>query len=653
MKLKGFWYDGVLILFSLIAALAFTGYTAMKGDSALALAELIAIAAVGCFAVVRILMSRKKYRRMMKRASEKMDYSDTKVLSSFPFPAAVCDEDGFVKWCNDSFVSEISDGEITQSFNIGSIVALNAHFPDIYAKVDDKYFTAYTLDFHKDGNKYAVYCFIDITDLKQTEFKYNSTRPYVIVIETDNIDDSRSDFRDSEKSEIKGRMETMIADWCDRYDSVSKRISDDRLMIVTEKKNVDRMREDKFSILSDIRKFEYKEKNAGITISVGVSFGDTIKTAEKNAKKALDMALGRGGDQVAFRKEDGSYEFMGGVSRSAEKYSKTRARMRANKLAGEIRESSNVIICGHRFSDYDSLGASVGVAGIALSCDVPAYIVINKDESLAGMLISRLQKNGFENVLIDKSSAEKLVNRKTLFVMVDTNTPSFCECPEIFEKCERYAIIDHHRLSPSFKEEDAHLFHNPVASSACEIVTEYITYVVDDFKVSSIIAESLLSGIMLDTKNFISHTGVRTFQAAAYLKERGADVVSVNRLFANSMKITKVKSSVICAAKVFDQYAIASVPPENESSRLIAAKAADELLAASEVEASFVIYRDKNNTCISARSLGEVNVQLIMESMGGGGHQTMAACQLGEISFDEAEEMIIEKINLLCDKGEE
>lgn len=650
MKLKGFWYDSLLIILSVSAAAAFAVYTGLKVDMRLALTEAVVILAVVIFGLVRALLANRQYERMLKKASQRMDYSNSKVLSTLPYPSAVCNEKGFVTWCNNLFNTEIADGDISQSFNIGKIIPNTDASGNIYAKVGEKYYSVFTLNFHKDGENYRVFNFLDSTYLKQTEEKYKSTRPYVIVIETDNIDDFRSDFRDSEKTEIKGRMESMIDEWCDKFNSVAKRISDDRLMIITEKNNVDAMRNEKFSILANVRDFEFKNKNAGVTLSVGISGGNTIKDAEKGARKAIEMALGRGGDQVALRGPDGSYEFVGGVSRSAEKYSKTRARMRANKLCSEICDSSNVLVCGHKYSDYDAIGAAVGVALIARFNNIPAYVVTNQNQTLAKPLIDKLVKNGFSELFIDEDEANKLINKKTFLVLVDTHLPSFAECPNLFDKCERYAIIDHHRLSAKVNEDDKHLLHNPTASSACEMVTEYISYTVDDNSVPSAIAEALLSGIMLDTKNFVSRTGVRTFQAAAYLKERGANIVSVKKLFSNSIEITKIKSEVMGKAEQYKNCAISFVSEGTADSRIIAAQAADDLLSTIGIEASFVIYFDGQKTCISARSLGEVNVQLIMEALGGGGHQTMAACQLIDKSMIEAKSLLIKEIDKIPTK---
>lgn len=645
MKLKGYWYDSLFITVSAVVGAAFALYTAIRGDLRLALFEAVAILAVLVFGLVRVLLSGRRYERMLKKASLRMDYSDTNVLSTLSYPVAVCDEQGVVVWHNSHFADDIASQRKGKSHDISDLIPNQDADGEIYAAAGDKYYFVYTQAFHKDSADYRVFSFIECTDLKTTEQKYNQSRPYAIVIETDNIDDSRSDFRDVEKAEIKSRLEAMVDDWCYSFDSVSKRISDDRLMVITEKSNLERMKADKFRILADVRNYEFKGKNAGVTLSIGVSGGDSIRLAEKGARKALEMAIGRGGDQVALKKSDGSYEFMGGVSRTAEKYSKTRARMRANMLATAIKESSNVIICGHKFSDYDALGSAAGVAQIARNFSIPAFIAIDRNKTLAGKLADRIEASGLGEIMIDGSEAERLINKKTLFVLVDTHQYTFCEYPELFEKCERYAIIDHHRLTATVSEDDKRFYHNPVASSVSEMVAEYMTYVVDDKLVPPVVAEALLAGIMLDTKNFVARTGVRTFQAAAYLKERGADIVAVKKLFSNSMETTKVKSLVISNAEMYKNCVISVVDNGTDNARVIAAQAADDLLNTSGIEASFVMYTDGSKTCISARSLGSVNVQLVMEALGGGGHQTMAACQIADVTPEAAKQMLQAQID--------
>ena len=629
MKIKGFRYDGAVFAAVLLTAVGFTGYTALTGQRTLALWEFGAIVVLLAFFLFRALFAKRRYRKMLAAAAKKLDHTDPKVLSSFKYPVCVCDGDSRVTWCNELFANEIAGGDLTQSYSANRFLkGKDPDEGDVCVKVGEKYFSVFCSHFHKNGFNYTVYELIDNTELKSIEAEFYRTRPYSILIEVDNIDDTRSDLKDSEKTQIKSRVEALLDDWGESFNSNVRRISDDRYSVITEKSNVDKMIEDKFSIIDTVRAFEYKDKNAQVTLSVGIAGGSTVQEAEKASRKAFDTALGRGGDQAALRNEDGSYKFFGGVSGSAEKYSKTRARMLAANLAEAIKSSGNVLIMGHANSDFDSLGSAVGVAAVAKSLGVEVNVAINRETSLALPLVDMLSENGESELFVGREQAEKLVGKKTLVVLTDTHVAEMSEFPQIFASAENRIIIDHHRLIAGAADKEIKLFHEPNASSASEMVTEYITYVLDDSKVSKPVAQALLAGIVLDTKSFVLKTGARTFEAAAYLKNRGADPVLVKKLFASSFEINKIKNDTVNSASVYDCYAVSQLTEKTDSARLIAAKAADELLGLEGVKASFVIFELDGFACVSARSFGEINVQLIMEALGGGGHKTMAAARL-------------------------
>ena len=643
MKLKGFWYDSVLLALIFAVAAGFTALAAVRfNQKMLALYECIAILCISAFAVFRVLTNRRRYNRIIRKTAEKLDYTDYNVLSGLSYPVCVCNDEGHIVWCNDLFISDISEKEITQATSVKTFIGEENEDNSCVA-VSDRFYIYRTQSFTKDGAEFTIYSFFENTYFKKTEVRYLETRPYVIIFEIDNIDDSRSGFRDSERTEIRGHIEAMIDSWCEKYNSFIKSIGDDRYIAVTENMNIEAMAADKFSVVEKVRNYEYKNKNAGVTISVGISSGDNLMSAEKNARRAIDMALGRGGDQVALKKDDG-YEFFGGVSKSAEKKYRSEIRLWGRKLAEEINESYNVIICGHSFSDFDAIGAAAGIAFIARKLKTPAFIAVDKSKTLAEELIKKLEESGYSDLFINGEEAETLVGKKTLFVLVDTHIPAYSEFPILFETAEKRVIIDHHRLAPGTDETTATFIHNPGASSTCEMITELLQYAVPDAVLSPEISEALLSGIMLDTKNFVIKSGVRTFEAAAYLKEKGADTVSVKRFFATPLDVVKLKNETIMNAKLLDNYAIAVIRENVDNARLVAAQAADELLSVKNTGAAFVIYPGYNGSCISARSLGDVNVQLIMEKLGGGGHQTMAACQINDVDIDAAEELLCEQL---------
>lgn len=654
MKFKGFWYDGLLIGLAAGVSAAFIVMTAFVKPE-LAVCEAVAFALVCLIAVYRAVSAHGRYKRFLIRTAKKLDYTDHKVLSNFPFPVAVCDEKGYIKWCSEQFINEISMGEIVEAEKIGTY-ANNKRFDDMLEEtetsvfINDRYYTVYKIPYQSGGVDYYALYYLDNTELKITENKYRNSRPHAIIFEMDNLDDSRSDFRDSEKTEIKSRIEAALDDWSEKYGSVLKKISDDRYMIVTERENMNRMVEDKFSILETVRSYEYKEKKTGVTLSVGVSSGENIKDCEKKARKALEMALGRGGDQVAIKTNDG-YDFIGGVSKSAEKRTKVRSRVIGSALSELIRSSSNVIVMGHAFTDLDAIGAAVGISCAVKSFDKPVCIATDKKKSLATALIDKLEKEGMGELIVGQDTALELMTKKTLLVVVDTHIENFVEFPKLYEKAETRVIIDHHRRAVTTND-NAVIFHlDPGASSACEMVTELLQYMNSDIEISKTVAEALLSGIMLDTKNFVIRAGVRTFEAAAFLKDKNADTVNVKKLFANSLEVNKLRTKVIASAESYMNCAVSVADFSSPDIRIVSAQAADELLNVSNIKASFVMYESSGTVNISARSLGDINVQIIMESLGGGGHQTMAACQLKKCTVAEAKQKLYAAIKEFFEKN--
>ena len=643
MKFKGFWYDGLLISLAAAVSAVFTVITVFV-EPRLAIAECIAFLIVCGIAVYRALSAKKRYKRFITKTSKKFDFTNTKVLSDYPFPVAVCDESGYITWYSERFINEISLGEITASEKISRYLGGRKHDSidddeEVGAFVNGKYYTVYTVRYVSGGKNYCGFYYFDNTSLRQTETEYYESRPYAVLIELDNLDDSRSDFRDSERTEIKSQIEAALDNWSESFDSVLKKISDDRYLVVTEKKNFTRMTENRFSILETVRNFEFKGKKSGATLSVGVSTGDTIRKCEKGARKSLEMALGRGGDQVAIKTKDG-YEYIGGVSKSAEKRTKVKSRVVGSALSELIKSSSNVIIMGHSFTDLDAIGAAAGMACAVQSFGIPVYIATDKKKSLASRLIEKLESEGMKDIITTQEKALEVLDKKSLLIVVDTHIESFVEFPKLYEKAETRVIIDHHRRAVTDIESAVIFHHDPGASSACEMVTELLQYINADINITKTVAEALLSGIMLDTKDFVIGTGVRTFEAAAFLKDKNADTVCVKKLFANSLEINKLRTKVISDAESFMGCAISTAEFSSPDIRIICAQAADELLKVNDIKASFVMFENNGAVNISARSFGEINVQVIMESLGGGGHQTMAACQLKGCKMITAKEKL-------------
>lgn len=654
MKFKGFWYDSLIICLIAGISAAFIAMTVFV-EPRLAIAECIAFMIVCVIVVYRAVTAKNRYKRFIVKTAKKLDFTNQKVLSSFPFPVAVCDGKGYIKWCSALFLNEISCGEITQTDKIekytnGIDLDSVIHSQETCVSVDGRYYSVYTVAYQSGGEEFFGIYFLDNTRLKKTEIRYLETIPYAVMVEMDNLDDSRTDFRDSEKTEIRSQVEAALDNWSEVYDSFIKKIGDDRYLIITEKKNISRMIEDRFSVLETVRGYEYKGKKTGVTLSIGVASGDSVRICEKNARKALEMALGRGGDQVAIRTQDG-YDYIGGVSKSAEKRNKVKSRIVGSTLAELMKSSSNVILMGHSFTDLDAIGSAVGLACAAQSFNIPVYIATDRKKTLAGTLIEKLDSENMGDIIIGQEHAAELMGKKTLLIVVDTHIESFVEFPKLYEKAETRVIIDHHRRAVTDIESALIFHHDPGASSTCEMVTELLQYINPEINISPTVAEALLAGIMLDTKDFVIGTGVRTFEAAAFLKDRNADTVKVKRLFANTMEINKLRTKVISSAESFMKCAIAEADFNSKDIRVISAQAADELLKVNNIKASFVMFENAGAVNISARSFGEINVQIIMESLGGGGHQTMAACQLKGYDMKKARTALENAIKEFFDKN--
>lgn len=560
-------------------------------------------------------------------------------LKNFPLPVVIFDSADKMLWYNnlfkDGFLREIDfDDTDIKNFTSGQGIDVIRKSSFIECEFGNRKYTAFSSNIeYKNETAYVLY-FVEDTQLKNFRIKYENTRPVFILINLDSVEDALGDLRESQQSDVLGNVEQMVENWFENFNCIYRKISQSRFIVVSDSENLSKMKEDKFSIISKVRSYTYNGKVSGLTLSVGVGSGETLAQCESVARKSLDMAMGRGGDQVAIKTANNDYEFFGGVAKGVEKRTKVRTRMVASAISESIRLSSNVLIMGHRFADLDALGASVGVAMISKALGKEAKIVMSSKTTLAMPLAKHLITNGMDDLLIEPEDAEEYINEGTLLVIVDTHRQSFLEHPQLFDLVQKVVVIDHHRKTVDHINKAVIFYHEPNASSAAEMVTELIEYMAFDVNVPPVCAEALMSGITLDTKNFVMKTGVRTFEAAAYLRSLGADTVAVKQLFANSMQTQKAKSEVVKSAAMYGECAIGVVDFEADDVRIVASQAADELLNVDGVRASFILFKTGDVINISARSYGEVNVQLVMEELNGGGHQTMAAAQLEGETFE-------------------
>lgn len=602
--------------------------------------------ALAVCSVAAVLLSMEHFKThvaiAVKSAQKILSGEEYRSLQNFTMPVAVIGDAGDIIWVNSTFSEKVSVNHECRGENIIKFIyprTINQIITDSGTDitVGDKQYTVFAA---KTVYGSIVY-FVDDTYYKEINREYTSRRPVVMVACFDNREELARDSSGSEDSRITSEVEGALIKWAQDMGGFLKKLSGGRYLILTNEEHIHGAMEKRFQILDIIRGIKAGERRSA-TVSMGVGRGaDSLQEAEEWARKALDMALGRGGDQVAVKQKDDTYEFFGGLSKGVEKRDKVRTRVIAATLSDHIKNSDTVLIMGHKFSDLDCVGSAIGLwSAVAKSLKKPGYIVINKNQSLASPLISTMEASGDGRYFISPFDAMTMVTPKTLLIVLDTHSQEFVESSELLNAVSRVVIIDHHRMMVKHIENALVFYHEPYASSTAEMVTELVQYI-GDGTLSQAEAEALLSGIMLDTKNFVLKTGVRTFEAAAYLRRRGADTVEVKRMFSDTIDTYKAKYRIVSTAEILNDCAITSSDKEFPDIRITSAQAADELLSIQGVSASFVIFPTGNSVNVSARSLGEINVQLIMEALGGGGHLTMAGAQLTGVTVQQAREKLI------------
>ena len=432
-------------------------------------------------------------------------------------------------------------------------------------------------------------------------------------------------------------------EWVNETNGILVKEERDTYVYVFEQRYLEQIKENKFAILDSIKDIVRKDK-IQLTLSIAISNeGENDKEVYKSASAAMDVILGRGGDQAVIR-EDGKYQFFGGKVEEVEKRTKVKARIVAHALEELISECEKVIIMGHVNPDIDAMGSALGIYRIATNLRKDAYIVTNKESASIKSFVDSI-KDEYKDVLIDKETALSQIDNETLLVIVDTHKKSYVEEPELLDKTNKIVVIDHHRRGTDFIEQSILTFQEVYASSASELVSELIQYAQNEIELPTVEAESLYAGIMMDTKNFTFKTGVRTFEAAAYLRRCGVDIIKVKKWFQSDLESYNKISEIVRKAEVtHDTIGISTYEVQEKDTSLICAKAADELLTIGNITASFVLGTMGEKICISGRSIGDINVQVILEKLGGGGHITLAGAQLENKTIEEAKQELIAKI---------
>ncbi len=576
-------------------------------------------------------------------------------LINSPFPLIIAETNGNIVWKSAKFAQEFANVDMGNILNdllkqIKLEIENNEENPEksIHKEIEignkiyeilGKYTKA------KEEYMLTLY-FLDETKNIELQEKYDGSRICVGLIMIDNYEELTQRIKDEEKPELLAQIEKTIYEWATTFEGLVVKSERDTFVCVFEQKYLAELEENKFNILDTIKELELSNKMQ-ITLSIAISNeGESNYEKYKSAQAGLDIALGRGGDQTVVR-ENGKYQFFGGRTQELEKRTKVKARIVSHALEELMKEAKNVMIMGHTNSDIDAMGASMGLYRLAKTLRVESYIVLNTvGVSIQNFIETAKQEKEYEEAIINKSEALSKISPETLLIIADTHKKNYVEVPELLEETSKIVIIDHHRKSPDYIEDAILTFHEVYASSASELVTEILEYASQEVELTTIEAESLYAGIMMDTKNFTFKTGVRTFEAAAYLRKCGVDIIKVKKWFQSDLKTyNKISKIVENAEIVNDTIGISTYTENDKDANLVCAKAADELLTISDITASFVIGKLGDKVCISGRSIGDINVQVILEKLGGGGHITLAGAQVEGMTIEEVKQELINRIN--------
>ena len=591
-----------------------------------------------------------------------VDKAAQSTIINSPFPLVVLETNGNIIWKSSNFIKEfanidtgttltdvikelklkIENGKNTNNISISESMKIgdkNYKVIAEYTKLREKE--------HKNSSEYmATVYFLDETNYVKLLEEYNNSRTCIGIIVLDNYEELMQRVTEEEKLKITSNAEKNIYSWVNKYDGLLVKSERDTYVCIFDQLNLEKIKEDKFEILDEIKEIKTQD-NIQLTLSIAISENEKTNSEEyKSAKAVIDIALGRGGDQ-AIIKQNGKYYFFGGRTQEVEKRTRVKARIVAQALEELMNSASNVIIMGHTNSDIDAMGSGMGVYRIAKTIGKDAYIVNETNGTSLDNFINDLKDiEEYNDVIIDKAEALNKISADSLLVVVDTDKKNYVEAPELLDKTDKIVVIDHHRRGTDYIENAILTFHEVYASSACELVTELVEYAEKTVKLTKFEVEALYAGIMMDTKNFTFKTGVRTFEAAAFLRKCGVDIIKVKKWFQSDLESYNKISEIVAKSEIIDDtIAISIYDKEDSDANITCAKAADELLTISNITASFVIGKMGDKIYISGRSIGDINVQLILEKLGGGGHITVAGAQVEGMTQEEVKQELINRIN--------
>lgn len=611
--------------------------------------------------LVIILFARKRRETIAKYIRNIIDDDDGlsgNILNNVSMPMAVCGIDGTIRWYNDMFLQMFDDKRIPHALIDECIPGLK--WSEVLRCREGKTFEAelkghiYSATWrmikdnlmpNKLGDHYSVFFFFsDVTHVRRIERAYRDGRTDIVFVNVDNYDDYAQKSDDDILDATSSKIRSAVAAWAKKSNAVLKKTDRDRYFIAFEHQYLEQSIRDNFAIMDKVREIA-EEAKFPLSLSIGIGTGGTISENETRARNALELALGRGGGQVCV-KDDNQFRFYGGKNMEYERSSRVKARAVALALRDFISESDNVIFMGHRMADFDCFGAAVGLQRVVRSIGKTPYIVHERISPSIDTMYNILKgEPEYNGMFVDETEVFEEVTTNTLLVILDTHRPSMLPCPKLLQKVNKVVLIDHHRRSTEFISPCSLVYHEPYASSTCEMVTELIEYIGVSADITKSEAQCIYTGILMDTKNFMLKTGVRTFEAASYLRKLGLDTIAVRKMFCTTKDDYQIKSEIVNAAhRLTEHIAVSKTNRDYRNIKTVASQAADEMLSIENVDASVVVYPADGGAGFCARSVGTINVQLIMERLGGGGHMTVSGAYIKGIGVDEGEKRVIAAI---------
>lgn len=583
-------------------------------------------------------------------------------LINSPFPLVIIETNGNMVWKSERFINEFENEDLDTFFN-DVLKQIKIYIENSDKKEKGNINTEFTLNnkiykilgsyveskknsHSKDKDYTTILYFIDETEKNRLKENIEDSDLNLGIIMIDNYEELSQRLSTESKPILIAKVEKSIYEWAEKYNAMIIKTDRDTFYCIANHKSLKEMINDKLSILDDIKNIDVPDISQA-TLSIAFSNdGNTITEKAESTRAVIDIALGRGGDQ-AIVKIDGKYEFFGGRTQEVEKRTRVKARMISHALTELIQESDNVLLMGHSHGDMDSIGSAMGLYRLAKSLGKEAKIVNETIGIGIEKFIETAKKSEeYDECFVKEQEALDFVKPNTLLIVVDTNKKTYVELPELLEKVKKIVVVDHHRRSTDYIENTILTFHEVYASSASELVTEILEYSQEKVELKPIEMEALYAGIMLDTKNFTFKTGVRTFEACAFLRKCGVDIIKVKKWFQSDLETYQTISEIVAKSEIMnDNIAISTYEKDDENANIIAAKAADELLTIGGITASFVLGKMGDTIYISGRSIGDINVQIILEKLGGGGHITLAGAQLENISMEDAKQELLIRIN--------